>query len=415
MAAAFGGEGRRRTPSDDWFTSSEKFPELKRPRVLAQKNKNEFAEYYIMSSAVENHDLKKVSPFLIEKALTTYVGDGTITKRLRDGQLLIKCKNEKQAQQLLAMKSLGGQINVKVEEHKTLNVCKGIVYCDDLRYMDEVDILNELSSQKVTEVRKIKKRVNGELLDTALCVFTFKLSSLPEILKVGFHHCPVKLYIPNPLRCLNCFKYGHTKKFCKDERVCALCSEPYHENECKTANKCINCKVPQNNHNNWSKSCDRYKTEYEIQKLSVIDKISNFEARKKFKMIHPDFAYPTYASKVNGIAFAKTNSTEKDTNTTKQSIQNETTSRNHAPTKINNTQQNETVQNKQNANNLKDHEIQRKKFNKLTLTPNTTITIPTNESSLSTENSLIKINETITSSLPLQNTFDSLSNTNMDL
>lgn len=161
MADALGGDGRRRTPSDDWFTSSEKFPELKRPRVLAQKNKNEFAEYYIMSSAVENQDLKKVSPFLIEKALTTYVGDGTITKRLRDGQLLIKCKNEKQAQQLLAMKSLGGQINVKVEEHKTLNVCKGIVYCDDLKYMDEADILNELSPQKVTEVRKIKKKVNG--------------------------------------------------------------------------------------------------------------------------------------------------------------------------------------------------------------------------------------------------------------
>lgn len=414
MASASGGEGRRRSP-DDWFTPSDKFPELKRPRVFAQKNKTEYAEYFVMSNAVEGHDLKNVSPFLIEKAISTYVGDGTITKRLRDGQLLIKCKNEKQAQTLMTMKTLGGQFNIKIEEHKTLNECKGIVYCADLKYIPEAEIVLELSSQKVTEVRKIKKKVNGELLDTALCIVTFKSSSLPEILRIGFHQCPVKLYIPNPMRCLNCFKYGHPKKYCRGERICPLCSEQYHENDCKTANKCINCTAPKNNHNNWSKDCDRYKTEYEIQKISVTDKISNFEARKKFKLIHPDFTYPTYASKVNGIAFEKINVTEKDKNLTNQTNLKEKESRTHASTKINEVQTKEIEKNTQLKHNEKistENETHKNKdINKLTLHSHTMTKNPP----LSTESPL-KLNNKNTSPLSLSNTFDSLiNNANMDL
>lgn len=293
-------DSRTRNPLDGHY------PELKRPKIVPNQ-KSEFAAYYVMSSAVLNHDLKKVSPFLIEKSLSSTIGDGSTTKRLRDGTLLIKCKNEKQATKLMAMTTLGGLQAIKVQEHRTLNECKGTVFCHDLKYIPEEEILAELASQRVTAVRKMKKKIDGMLVDTALCVVTFKTATLPEFLRVGFHHCSVKMYIPNPLRCLKCFKYGHPKKDCLADAICALCSSEFHEGNCQSAHKCVNCKEPNNNHNNWSKDCKRYKMEQEIQKISTVDKISNFEARRKFKLIHPDFSYPTYANTLNGIAFMNTN------------------------------------------------------------------------------------------------------------
>lgn len=293
---------RRGADQPGWNLYDELYPEFKRSKMPQPIQTADFAEYYVVSHANENEDLKKASPFLIKKALTSCIGDGSTTKRLRDGQLLIRCKNERQSKKLLAMTSLGGFYPIKVTEHKSLNECKGTIYCYDLKFIPDAEILAELASQKVTEVRKIKKKVNGELQDTALLVITFKSSTLPRVLDVGIHSCLVRQYIPSPLHCLNCFKYGHPKKYCRSERVCALCSEPFHEGDCKISNKCVNCKEPNNNHNNWSKDCARFKSEQEIQKISVTDRISNSEARKKFKIIHPDLSYPTYASKLNGIA-----------------------------------------------------------------------------------------------------------------
>lgn len=277
---------------------------LKLPTQIQQ-----YAEFYIMSHAVDGQNLKMASPFVIETSIRQSIGEGSITKRLRDGTLLIKCKNEKQAKQLTTMKSLGGQYDVKIEEHKTLNHSKGIIYCYDLKFLSEEEIKEGLQSQKVTEVKKMKKKKNGELVDTGLCIITFKLPSIPEAIKVGFHHVLVNHYIPNPLRCLNCFKYGHPKKYCDSERVCALCSQTYHEGDCSTGNKCVNCSE---SHTNWNKECSKYKMESEIQKIVVMDKISNFEARKKLIRNFPNFdvTYPTYASKLNGIGFKTTTNEE---------------------------------------------------------------------------------------------------------
>jgi len=52
-------------------------------------------------------------------------------------------------------------IEVKATEHKTLNFSKGVIYCNELRNIDETEILNELKPQKVTEVRKIIKKTRS--------------------------------------------------------------------------------------------------------------------------------------------------------------------------------------------------------------------------------------------------------------
>lgn len=276
---------------------------------FAQDAPTGFPEFFIIKHIEPNKDLKNASCFLINKAIEIHIGAGSITKRLRDGTLLTKVISKKQAQLITSLQTLGGIIDVEVKEHPTLNHSKGLIFCYDLKNLTEEEILDGLKGQRVTEVKKMNKKINGEWVGTGSVIVTFKASTIPTSLDVGFHHVQCKQYIPSPMRCLNCFKYGHPKKYCKSDRICPLCSKDYHEGECETGNKCTNC---DENHSNWSKDCHRFKSEQEIQRIVAVDKISIIEARRKFRINFPNFAYPTYASAANGIAFVSRSNTHID-------------------------------------------------------------------------------------------------------
>lgn len=243
---------------------------------------NSFAEFYIIERIDNNKSFEQVSPFVIEKALTSYIGAHHETKRLRNGTLLVKCKNEKQAKLLMNFNNMlfANTFKVKVIEHETLNTVQGLVYCWDSKFLSEEEILEGLTEQKVVAVRKIKRKVGDSVVETALCILTFKRSLLPNSIKFGFHSVLVKPYIPNPLRCLNCFRFGHTRKNCKSERVCAQCSASFHEPEsCLTGSRCVNCKGA---HSNWNKECPQYIREMGIQTIKIQEKLSYFEAKKRY-------------------------------------------------------------------------------------------------------------------------------------
>lgn len=269
--------------------------------LVPEKN---FAEYYIVQRIDSNNaTFENLSPFFVQKALTTQIGANHETKRLRDGTLLVKCKNDKQANALLGFNSnlFGNEYKVKVIEHISLNTVQGLVYCWDAKRLTEEEILEGLADEKVVAVRKMKrKEVGGALVDTALIVLTFKRSILPKSIMFGFIPVLVKPYIPNPMKCLNCFRFGHTRKHCKQERLCAQCSDLYHEGStCKTGSRCVNCK---DHHNNWNKECPQFKREVAIQTIKIQEKISYFEARKK----HDSLNLPASPSHVSQSSFSKT-------------------------------------------------------------------------------------------------------------
>lgn len=156
----------------------------------------------------EGKSMNMVSPFTIQKSIELQAGEPKSIKRLRNGTLLIESCNKKQADKLCLIKLLGTDINVKVYEHPTLNQSKGTIYCPDLIYDNDEVILNELKSQLVTEVIRIKRKNNNKLIDTGVFILTFNITELPERINAGFHSCDVKLYIPNPRRCFNCQEFA---------------------------------------------------------------------------------------------------------------------------------------------------------------------------------------------------------------
>ena len=111
--------------------------------------------------------------------------------------------NKKQIENLLRLKSFHN-LKVQVSLHASLNNCKGVVRCPDLKGVSEgvseKEILEEMREQDVIHVRRIKVRRDDALKDTNTFVFTFKTSVLPKQLKVAFLRVSVDPYIHNPLR-----------------------------------------------------------------------------------------------------------------------------------------------------------------------------------------------------------------------
>ena len=127
-------------------------------------------------------------------------------------------------------------LEVKVALHSSLNTCKGVVRCPDLKGVSDQEILENMREQGVVGVRRIKVRRDETLKDTNTFVFTFNTSVLPKQLKVAFLRVSVDPYIPNPLRCYRCQVFGHHEDRCRKETICANCGQPQHCAMKQTAN-----------------------------------------------------------------------------------------------------------------------------------------------------------------------------------
>ena len=111
-----------------------------------------------------------------------------------------------------------GCIPVKVSPHRTLNSRKFVIKCQELDNMEEEDIKEELKPQGITAVKRISVRYS-------LYVMTIKRQDIPEKINIGYLKKETRPYIPNPQRCFQCQKFGHTKNACKGQAICAGCGE----------------------------------------------------------------------------------------------------------------------------------------------------------------------------------------------
>ncbi|GBN18756.1 hypothetical protein AVEN_69952-1 [Araneus ventricosus] len=224
-----------------------------------------------------NETFHSVSPFLVERAITGSIGDVKSTKKLRSGDLLVEVQSRKQSEQIVKLKTFSN-ILVTVSPHATLNSSKGVITCGELLNVPTEEILKELQGQGVSHVRRISIRRDGQLLNTKHLILTFDSAKLPENIKAGYMRLSVRTYIPNPLRCFKCQRFGHSKTSCRGTLTCARCAEVGHEStDCTRTEKCVNCKGELTS---FSRNCSAWKREKEIITTKIKQQISYPEARK---------------------------------------------------------------------------------------------------------------------------------------
>ena len=108
-----------------------------------------------MIHSQEERSVSSLSPFVIEKVLNGMAGEPRSVRKLRSGDLLVEYTNKKQIESLLCLKKFL-DLKVHVSLHGSLNTCKGVVRCPDLKGVSEQEILEEMREQGVINVRRIK-------------------------------------------------------------------------------------------------------------------------------------------------------------------------------------------------------------------------------------------------------------------
>ena len=136
-------------------------------------------------------------------------------------------------------------------------------------------------------------------METNTLLLTFNSATIPPNLKIFYRIIPVELYIPNPLRCFNCQRFGHHETNCSEDpgSVCERCGKGNHDHPMQNPIKCVNCgkdHLPKPN------LCEIWKKEKGIIKFKVTKNITYPEARKLFELIPK----PVY-SKIVQSSFVK--------------------------------------------------------------------------------------------------------------
>lgn len=242
-----------------------------------------------------------LSSFLIAKFLKTKVGDDFKLKSLKNFEFLIETKTEKESEKLITTKIIG-QEPVEFVPIKNLNQTRGTIKSYSLKYHEDHEIMEQLREVGVTEFKRFLRKGNtrpGEkgakpgFTNTGVFLLTFNSSDRPEKILIGHEQFDVQIFVPRPLQCNQCFKFGHTKRFCSNKKVCGNCGEEDHDMEnCVSENpRCVNCNL---SHNSYSKDCSTYKEETEIAQIKESGKITYNMARAQYIKSQNDTAN-TYA------------------------------------------------------------------------------------------------------------------------
>ncbi|GFV86788.1 uncharacterized protein TNCV_3965181 [Trichonephila clavipes] len=244
------------------------------------------------------------SSFAIQKALIGIGGEPKSVKRLRSGDLLVETTSALQTKFFLLAKSFLNN-PVTVSPHKSLNSCRGVISEPDLLSTSDSEILEGFSDQGVTQVRRIAIKRDSNIIPTKH-ILTFNKPKLPTTVKAGYLNCKIRPYIPNPLHCFKCQRFGHSQTACREQLTCSRCASVGHaSSDCSLEQKCVNCSQ---SHSADSKLCPKWKIEKEIQRIKTNRNISYIEARK-FITPQPSQTYSQVAKSTTVTTSSQTDET----------------------------------------------------------------------------------------------------------
>ncbi|KAF0304334.1 Vacuolar protein sorting-associated protein 35 [Amphibalanus amphitrite] len=248
-----------------------------------------------------DRELSSLSPFQRKDGCDRF---GSIVRcdRMRDGALEVEFrKSEEAAKALDATRFVFSEgrasgrrlvsIPLTVEPHRSKNSSRGVINCFDLRGVSDEDIADGLADFGVTAARRIMTKRGT--VSTNNIILTFDSTDLPSEIRVGYVKVRVRPFVPAPMRCFRCQRFGHTKDNCRGRPTCSKCASQDHTDEtCDSETpRCVNCGEGQTPHSAYDRSCPAYVKEKEIMTIKATRNLSFKEAREVYNQSHPKTSY----------------------------------------------------------------------------------------------------------------------------
>ncbi|XP_013885915.1 uncharacterized protein LOC106533973 [Austrofundulus limnaeus] len=228
----------------------------------------------VLKFVKEDVSFGKWNPIKLTKEINSLVGKVKFVKILRDGSLLIICNDVRQNERALNVKRvLGENVRGRILDDKKYvrGVISGIppdVPADEIK--------SNISGGKVVEAKRLKRNKNGERSDSFSIMLKFEEERLPDKVFVGYMSYDVRPFIPPPLRCFKCQKFGHVAAVCKGKQKCGRCAGDHENGKCEEGAplKCCNCG---GGHSSGFRGCVASKRAEEVQKIKVTTGITYAE------------------------------------------------------------------------------------------------------------------------------------------
>jgi hypothetical protein len=190
---------------------------------------------------------KQLNKEIIEKA----VGQVDRIQLTKKGALRIVAKDNAQRNRLLKISSLDNKpahTSIPFETYAERSVTSKLVKTPPQYFVKGV-IHGLVSSQsKLNEIAKevgaCKMSPLGKSENNKSTLITYSADRpLPPVVEIDNKQYKVNLFIPKPMRCDQCQRYGHLKSTCVREVVCSRCSGRHSYLNCNNLNtyKCSNC------------------------------------------------------------------------------------------------------------------------------------------------------------------------------
>lgn len=284
-------------------------------RVAISENPGiKFIEISITNNDEEG--MRGIPPWAIWKAITDACRDtpNEMKKTSRGTKMIAECRSREMAENLCLLSRIQSRtktFKVETKENLQLGVKQGAVYIPDVACCDDEDdevVLQALKDQNpetgIESFRRLKKRdKEGKLINTGTLVIAFRSNKLPVRISVFYLSALVREFLPDPMRCFRCLRFGHTAKFCKkneSEKLCVNCGQLAHVEmgeKCHLKPHCVHCNS--DSHNSAARQCSVFVYEKEIVQTKFKLNITWPQAREHVKFHGPLFK-GTYANAVNG-------------------------------------------------------------------------------------------------------------------
>ena len=250
-----------------------------------------------------------------DKDLLNKIGKPEKITRSGKNILLVKARTPEQAGKICALTHLDGNV-VYIEPHRKFNGTKGVIRSKTMSQSTEEELLEHLKDQGVREIRRVKVKKNGELIETNTYIVTFGSSECPRAIKLTeWHFEKVEEYKYRPQQCFKCQRFGHVAKYCRSEQdTCSNCGEAGHKIfDCSSDTSCYHCK---SSHLSSSRICPKYESENKIIDTQMRLKIPRFEAMEIVFSNNPELAtlYSTRTTQQIGTQLRENLSEESNEN-----------------------------------------------------------------------------------------------------